>query len=152
MKKVALKFSLLALPLSLLCFEGKALAQTILLDNFEPGSIREVYPNEPSSLRYLWNQYEGDFTDGPDPGVESITTETAHDGSRSLKINVTGGNIYLQFYPSQNNAWHNMREYTQPASDWKFNTFNRMRFWIKVPQVVTKFGGGEHNFDIGTYL
>ena len=56
---------------------SNALAQTILLDDFESGSIRITNSGESDpQARYLWNQYEGDFTDGPDPGSESVTNET----------------------------------------------------------------------------
>ena len=44
MKKVALIFHVL--PLSLLCFERKALAQTLLLDDFEYDQKPIVQPTE----------------------------------------------------------------------------------------------------------
>jgi hypothetical protein len=153
MRKVAFTLLLLLLPLFFLCQGGKALAQTILLDNFESSSIRVVDPTQQApSSRYLWNQYEGDPTEGPDPGVENIVTEMSHDGSHSLKITVTGGNVYLQFFPNDGSVWRNMGEFTQPSSSWQMNTYNRMRFWMKVPQGVTKAGGGRPDLQIGTFI
>ncbi len=131
---------------------AEAQAQTILLDSFESGSIRVINPAETDpSYRLLWNQYEGDFTEGPDPGVESVSSATARDGTYSLKVTVTGGNLYLQFYPCDG-VWRNMREFTQPSSAWQMNTFTRMRFWIKMPPGVSAAPPGQANLQIGTYV
>lgn len=125
---------------------------TILLDDFESGEIRIVNPDWSTPQgRLLWNQYQDDFTEGPDPGVESVTSETAHDGTHSLKVTVAAGNLYLQFYP-YDGIWRNMRDFVQPAADWQTNTFNRLRFWIKVPRGVETAGAGQANGYVGTYI
>jgi hypothetical protein len=135
------------------------LAQTTILDNFESGALRVMQPSQSNPVyRYLWNQYPSDFTEGPDPGEASITTEERHDGSHSLKVTVqhantgAGGNVYLQFYPHDGTFWHWMREYTQARSNWTFDTYNRLRFWVKVPRGMQKAGPGRANLDVGTYL
>jgi hypothetical protein len=125
--------------------------KTILLDDFESGSIRVVDPTQTDpDYRFLWNQYVNDFYAGPDPGVASIDS-VAHDGTKGLKLHVTGGSLYLGFLPN-NGTWHFMHEYTQPASGWTLNTYNRMRFWFKVPKGVNADTGGRSNFEFGTYL
>ncbi len=127
-------------------------AQTIELDDFESGSIRIINPGESSpSVKFLWNQYEGDFYAGPDPGIESITTSQAYHGTHSLKIDVTSGNVYLQFYPATS-FWNFMHSYVQPSSGWTANTYNAMRFWVKVPPQIRKASGGKENIQLGTYV
>lgn len=127
-------------------------AQSVLLDDFEATSIRIVNPTESDpSIKYLWNQYPDDFYDGPDPGLASITTSERHDGTRSLQVNVTGGNIYLQFYPATA-TWNFMHEFVQPASAWTPNTYNAVRFWVKVPKQIRKASGGMENVQLGTYV
>ncbi len=90
----------------------------------------------------------------------SIEDTDAIAGS-SLRIQLTEGKLYLQFnpynytgkpsYPPGPRAF--ARQYAPNAADWKFNTYNRMRFWIKVP---TNGSGhrtnGSHNVEFGTYV
>ncbi len=125
-----------------------------LLDDFESGSIRIVQPGQSQQqFKLLWNQYPSDPDEGPDPGSASISSTTVHDGTKSLKITVTGGNIYMSFYPNDGSKWHRMREYILPASDWRTDTFNRMRFWVKVPSTfIAATTPGLDNIQFGTYI
>ena len=129
---------------------------TVSLENFEAASIRVINPagTTPSDT-LLFNQYEGDFTEGPDPGVESISVETARDGNRSLKVQVTQGkngagtttgNLYASFYPNNGAIWRFMRELTQDA--WTLNTYTRMRLWIRVPSQVGNGSSTAGNFNL----
>jgi len=128
-----------------------ASAQSIVLDNFEEG-LRVENPTETDpQTKYLWNQYSGDFYAGPDPGVATVTTSQAHDGTHGLQVNVTGGNIYLQFYPATS-TWNFMHQYVQPASSWTAGKYNAIRFWVKVPPQMIKAGAGHENVQIGTYV
>lgn len=137
---------------SLLGFQYTAQAQTAQLDDFEADSIRIVNPSETDpQIKYLWNQYEGDFYAGPDPGSEKITTSQAHTGTRSLQIDVTGGNVYMQFYPATND-WGFMHDYVQPKTAWTAGKYNAVRFWVKVPPQMKQAGGGNENVQIGTYV
>lgn len=152
MKKKINKLILFTLALTAVFLGNNVSAQTILLDNFEADSIRVVNPSETEpTYRFLWNQYTGDFYAGPDPGTAGISTAQAHDGSRSLKVDVTGGSIYLQFYPN-NGTWRFMHEYVQPPSAWTQNKYNAMRFWVKVPKQMVAASGGHENVQIGTYV
>lgn len=137
----------------------------ILLDDFESGAIRVVQPTQTDpQFRYLWNQFT---TDAPNsgPGLATISPlSVSRDGVRGLKITVnsrtctfpTGedvcGNLYLQFYPNDGQFWRYMRQFTQPSNAWQMDTFNRMRFWIKVPPEVQLAPGGLENFQFGTYI
>lgn len=130
---------------------GSIEAQIISLDPFEAAAIRVVQPLETEpQFRYLWNQYEGDFTEGPDPGTESISTATSHDGTRSLRVEITDGNLYLQFYPHNGSYWQWMRDFVNGT--WQLNTYNRLRFWIKVPPTTDEFPPGQGNLQFGTYF
>lgn len=127
-------------------------AQSLMLDDFEGGGIRVVNSAEADpQTRLLWNQYEGDFTDGPDPGNESLTSAFAKSGSKSLKVTVTGGNLYLQFYPIVDGCcWANARTFAE--GPWQYDTFNRLRFWIRVPPQVTQAAAGYYNLSLGTFI
>jgi hypothetical protein len=127
-------------------------AQSIVLDDFEASAITVVNPAETDpQTRLLWNQYEGDFTAGPDPAVESISSAFAKAGTRSLKVTVTGGNLYLQFYPIKNNCcWGNAREFAKGT--WQYDTFNRLRFWIRMPSQVRQASAGQYNLSLGTFI
>lgn len=133
-----------------LCMENTAKAQTILLDDFEAG-IRQVNPGETDpAFRDLFNLYPGEGG----IGVASITTETSFDGNNSLKLRYTAGTLNFQLYTYQNSiwGWQWMRKFVQPSANWKMDTFNRMRFWIKVPSGINKNSGGRSNMELGTYI
>ena len=152
MQKLRLGVLSIALYLVFVSMQSNGHAQSIILDNFESDSIRVVNPSEqdPQNL-YLWNQYKNDFYAGPDPGTEGISNDQAHDGTRSLKVVVNGGNIYLQFYTATT-TWNFMHQYVQPPTAWTPNKYNAMRFWIKVPQQIVASNGGHENVQIGTYV
>jgi hypothetical protein len=149
----------LILPLAALpC--GKVGAQTYVLDNFEAASLRIVQPSEPSVLKYLWNLGIGN-------GPTSLTTVDKHDGVQSLLSHYTGGtNWQFQFYtytvslPGWPDGWHYIRRFANNPSmnpsggspAWQTGKINRLRFWIKVPPSVQRAGGGDHNFEFGTFL
>ena len=122
-------------------------AEPLLLDSFEYTDIPEVRPGN-----LLWNQYENDPTDGPDPGSESITSEEAFSGNKSLKITIDGGNSYTQFYPKvEDLVWSNTRNFVKGGA-WEFNKYNRLRFWVKLPPGIKYLGDGRTNAHFGTYI
>jgi hypothetical protein len=139
---------------------GNVGAQTYVLDNFEASSLRIVQPNEPSTLKYLWNLNIGS-------GTTSVTTADKHDGTQSLRSSFAGGPEWqFQFYTyteglsGWSNGWKYMRRFVNNPSmsssggspAWQTGKINRMRFWIKVPPAVTRSGSGDHNLELGTYL
>lgn len=135
-------------------FSIQAISESLLLDSFESGTLREVRPDQSDpSTRYLWNQYESDPTEGPDPGSEEVTTELAYDGNNSLKVTIADGNAYTQFYPKVNDmTWENARNLAVDSKPWEFDKYNRLRFWVKLPPGVSKAGGGRTNLHVGTYV
>ena len=89
-------------------------------------------------------------------GTVSIQTSgpgTAH----SLQANITGGVLYLQFNPYDNDTSGDVRTFARaysanPAA-WQFNTYNRLSFWIKRPTAAdTLHTGGTGNVELGTYV
>ncbi|MEZ4270372.1 MAG: hypothetical protein R3C68_02700 [Myxococcota bacterium] len=134
-----------------LCGGVTVRAQTILLDDFEASSIRQVNPSESDpGFRDLWNVYQGEGG----LGVASISTDTSFDGNQSLKLRYTKGHLDFQLYPYQNSigGWQWMRKFVQPPENWQMDTFNRMRFWIKIPPGINKNSGGHTNVEFGTYV
>tara|TARA_R110001599_G_scaffold229345_1_gene428520 strand:- start:1943 stop:3076 length:1134 start_codon:yes stop_codon:yes gene_type:complete len=127
-------------------------SDSLVLSSFDDGILKVVQPNQTNpSSRYLWNQYEGDPTEGPDPGSEIVTNETSFSGGYSLKVTIDSGNAYTQFYPNNGSTWGNSRDYIDSGS-WEFNKYNRLRFWVKLPPGVVKKGNGQANAHFGTYF
>ena len=127
-------------------------ARALIIDDFERQSIRiadETRTNP--ERRLLWNLYENSKEDS-DRGEEDIASTDSYNGSSSLRVRVEKGNAYLQFLPRTRDAWHFMREYIENPREWKINTYNRMRFWIKVPEGISKADGGRANMHVGTYI
>jgi hypothetical protein len=129
----------------------QAYAQSVVLDDFEEGLRVENPESSDPSVKYLWNQYPSDFYAGPDPGLASVTTTQAHSGMHSLQVEVSGGNIYLQFYPATS-TWGFMHQYVMPPAAWTPGKYNALRFWIKVPPQIIKASPGNENVQIGTYV
>ena len=139
---------LLLFLIVLLLYPSVARSQTALkLDDFEGASIRVVQPGQTDPrIRYLWGQFSPN-------GTWDFTTEDKHDGSKSLKSIYTGGtNWQFQFYPNTGEVV-NHYQYAKyfVTGSWANNTYNRLKFWIKVPAGVTQAKGGDNNFQFGTY-
>lgn len=152
MKLSSLKLFFLVLTIFALVGGRKALAQSIIFEDFEEG-LRQVNPAWcPSDGNcYLWNHYEGE--DGA--GSEAVVTSTAHTGTHSLRITKDGpsGATYLQFYTYQSSDWKWHYIYTWAEyPGWQFSTYNRLVFWIKVAPGTTKASGGDANMAFGTYV
>lgn len=126
---------------------------TVVLADFESGSLTIVNPNGTTpSTKYLFNQYEGDPTEGPDVGSEKINNSTSLSGNNSLEITINTGNIYTHFYPKVSNyEWKNMSTFIEKGN-WISDKYNRLRFWMKVPPGITLSPPGQTNLHFGTYV
>ncbi|VAW68278.1 hypothetical protein MNBD_GAMMA09-3535 [hydrothermal vent metagenome] len=131
---------------------------SVILADFESGSIRIVNPKATTpTTRFLFNQYEGDPTQGPDIGSETVTNEDSLSGNYSLKItidsgDITSGSIYTQFYPKVSSlVWENMSTQIETGT-WTKDKYNRMRFWMKLPPGMAFAPPGQTNLHFGTYV
>lgn len=101
--------------------------------------------------RYLYGEYQ-DVLQG---GIfeSSINTDDAVSGS-SLQMDLTEGWLYAQFNAHNADGTRGFaREYCVNPDAWQFNTYNRMRFWMKVPASATPHQtDGRWNFNVGTYV
>ena len=138
------------IPLVLWLLAAPALAQTILLDDFEDPEIRVADPRqERPEVRLLWNQYESDDTG---TGTETVTTEQAYSGRQSLAVTIDDSRFSVQFRPTDTTQ-HLMHEYVQPPEDWQLDTYNRMELWLMVPPgTTTGVGSTRGNIYVGTYV
>lgn len=73
---------------------------------------------------------------------------------RSLQLRLTEGAFYAQFNPFDHAGNRSFaRDYCQNPQAWEYNTYNRMRFWIKLPTSATKHHtDGRSNLNVGTYV
>ncbi len=113
------------------------------LENFNTGTI----PVNHAGVNYV-SQYEGE-------GGKSNVSLVADAGSGfHLQFEVVAGSLYAQF-----NA-HNLdgtrgfaREYVQNPKSWKFNTINRLSFWMKNPTNGSPLRtDGNFSLQMGTYV
>lgn len=144
-------------PLALALFgallASRAFAQSTELDGFDQGLIRVVNgASTDPQTRLLWNQFEGDFSEGANVGTEEIVSSPVRTPSGSLKLTVEQGNLYLLFNPYDGSVWRYLRTFTTTGGAWPFNTFNRLRFWVLAPAGVRKEPGGGANLHVGTYV
>jgi len=75
------------------------------------------------------------------------------EGRGSLRFEVTSGQLYAQFNPYGKRARGFARDYAVDRAAWRFNTYNRMSFWVQVPtNGVPMADGGRFNGEFGTYV
>jgi hypothetical protein len=121
------------------------------LDGFENG-LRVVQPNRNDPNKYLWNLYESyasgatDVADGGLVGAKALVNR--HD---------SGDRWQFQFYPyteglsGWGNGWQLARRFVTNPGSWATNRVNRLRFWIKLPNGVDTWGGGNSSLQFGSY-
>src|SRR5262249_32704223 len=65
----------------------------------------------------------------------------------------TGDDFYAQFNPYDGFGRTFARDYAENAGAWRFNTYNRMSFWIKLPAEPTALydTDGTANANVGAY-
>jgi hypothetical protein len=155
-------------------------APKAVLDDFESGSIRVMNPTtERLDMKYFWGQYPfGDLSHYQlSEGRAEPTTAVAHSGKYSLAVTLTSdlpregslyygapvkpgsfktpGTAYLEILPhTTENVWKRAKDYLTGGA-WRNDTYNRLRFWVKVPPGYEKFykarKSGNTTMDFGTY-
>src|SRR3989304_6883974 len=92
------------------------------------------------------------FYGGAGSGTISLNSSDAVSG-KSLQARLSSGYAQIQFNPYSDSTRGFAREYSVNPSGWLFNTYDRMRFWIKVPQnQLSDKSPGQANYQIGTYV
>lgn len=119
---------------------------------FESGTNTVVRPTQTNpQYKFLWHEY----TDVRS-GYTEITRDAARFGSYGIKNTVTNVESgpalsQLQFYPRTETSYLYAREFSE-TKPWKLNTYNRLRFWIKVPPDTSVRAVDQTNFHFGTYI
>jgi hypothetical protein len=127
--------------------DGLAQSEKMVFQNFDGATP----PKNKEGVGYPTYYYGGG-----EGGPLTITIDTSKrvSGSGSLKLQLTSG---YEFYP-QWNPWDGStrdfaRAYSANPSGWKFNTYNRFRFWFLVPNSGgAEMKDGQTNFYLGTYV
>jgi hypothetical protein len=149
MIKVLDKKLFLVLPIALLIGVQTGFAQStkMVFQNFDGSSP----PKNKEGVGYP-TYYDSGSEGGP--LAISIDTIKKVSGTGSLKLRLTGGQ---EFYP-QWNPWDGQsrdfaRAYSTNPAGWKFNTYNRFRFWFWTPSAGSPESyDGQQNYYVGTYV
>jgi hypothetical protein len=128
---------------------GQVLAATgaeMVFSNFENG----VPTNREGQT------YPSAYASGNEGGPLAISIDSSNRkaGGSSLKLVLTGGKeLYAQWNPYDGVGRDFARNYSTNPSAWRFNTYNRFRFWFYVPPTATaERTDGNQNFYMGTYV
>ena len=135
-------------------------AAPLMIEDFEIGEIPVVRPTRSDYSRYLWGHVPKDNADNQRPGNASLSNEASYQSKKALKITLEGpGNLFLHFYPydEDNFEWRYVREQLQSnnrisGGEWKFDYYNRLRFWIKASEFQIPKEPKKTNFHFGTYI
>lgn len=110
----------------------------------------------------LANTFPDELTGYAGQGATAIDTTDAAVGRQCCKLTLTTGTAYPSFQ-----AWDYLgvmpgvdlkprgfiREYGDNPVGWQFNTYNRLRFWVKCPSAASALKpAGGHNIEFGTYV
>jgi hypothetical protein len=90
-------------------------------------------------------------------GVSSSITLNGSDAitGKSLQAVLNSGvDAQIQFNPYSTTARGYARDYSANPAGWQFNTYNRLRFWLKAPAGQNPFDTtfATYNYEIGTYV
>lgn len=114
------------------------LTEGVLFDDFEGAAIRAPNGTDPI---FTNNTNWGGPCEGASQGSTTLSTSSPQHGSKSLSIamNSIDSSSGCDFYRISMIAYPdlttvaNWKLFVQPPEDWETNTFNRLRFWIKIP-------------------
>lgn len=124
-------------------------ANVNVLDDFAASTIRVVQPNQTDvRQRFLWSLYS----------VQGVTLDLVTvDGLRALRTVYPGGSnwqtalhTYTENAPGFGNGWQYAKAFTMKP--WTNNTYNRLRFRIKVPPGIAARPNGASTFEFGTFV
>lgn len=120
----------------------------LVLADFDGPSVPVNKAGEPYPSYYFEPRESGD------PGgifTASIDTNDAVKGN-SLRLRLTQGLLKAQFNPHGKDRWTFARDYVADPAAWRFNTYNRLTFWIKLPAEARAYrADGDGNIKVGTY-
>lgn len=144
------------------------------LDFFENYNNMDDVPDMDGPTQKLWSHYpNGDNARVRyDAGTLSIDDTFSVAGSKSIKFTATsdpeetkGVNFeegvdtvvpstpYLQFYTHDENRWQYVHEVVQGllGQEWKFNYYNRIALYVKMPSNTEMGAADGANFSVGTF-
>lgn len=134
------------------------------LEDFESGNTVIDSGSSNDWTHYLWNNYPYSTLSGTaysDAAIATPTISLARDGTHAFNAHMTGfipsgyssaAPMYFTMYPfTPDDVRHFAREYLKTGT-WAFNTYNRLRFWIKTPSTWKAATGGSENIQVGTYV
>jgi len=135
-------------------------SESLLIDDFEYNEIPVVRPNHDVSqhTRYLWGHSPSDIYGNQRPGRAYVTSDQAHDGTNSLAGEVDNNmNTFVQYYPYDEDKfeWRYMHEqiaHQTGEDNWQFDTYNRLKFWVKLDPKQATTHEKQTNFHFGTYI
>lgn len=102
----------------------------------------------------LYPRDQGAEHPAADGGVfEARLDRTQAVAGNCLHMRLTSGRVKIQFEPDNGKHRTFAREQAADAAYWRFNHFNRLRFWIKAPPGSPPHGTtGDANMSVGTYV
>lgn len=139
--------TVLSSALALLVSDASAQGAQIEFQNFDGPS----YPMNKERV-----QYPAQYSSSTEGGSQTLTLDSSKKvaGASSLKVRLNSGNeLYIQWNPWDGVNREFARYYVSNPDAWKFNTFNRFKFWFWVPTTASvESRDGRHNFYLGTYV
>jgi len=133
---------------------------SLFIDDFEYNEIPVVRPSKDVSdyTRYLWGHMPNDIYGNYRPGRAFVTSDQAHDGTNSMAGEIDDNmNTFIQYYPYDEDKfeWRYLREqiaHQTGEDNWQLDTYNRLKFWVKIdPKQITP-DDKTTNFHVGTYI
>jgi len=133
--------------------------ESISIDGFEYDSIPVVRPTHDINqhTRFLWGHSPSDKGGDPRPGRAFVAKDQAYIGNNSMAGYIESTmNTFIQFYPydDTNLEYRYIREELKiltGVDDWKKDTYNRLKFWVKVDPNQNTAVDQQTNFHFGTY-
>ncbi|MEJ2405989.1 MAG: hypothetical protein P8171_17150 [Candidatus Thiodiazotropha sp.] len=146
---------------------GAIYQDTYKLEGFEGANVI-VRPTSTTYTKYKWGFPDSDNGGNARNGGVEFSRETGHDNSvQSLKATIFAldesisnpynvQNIFAHYYPYDESKYEyryiREQESFEGKSGYQTNTYNRLRFWVKVPSTHVQATVKQTNFHFGTYI
>lgn len=95
----------------------------------------------------IWSTYTGEGA----AGTTVVSASAARNGSNGLRMPLSAGTAYMQFYPNNGSVWSFANERLLSGT-WQNDRFNRLGFWVKHPSTMAAATGNTHNIEFGSYV
>lgn len=139
-------------PLAIKKLDG-TVVKGVVVGDFEESSIPITYASsEAPRYQHAWNSYTDKGTTFGEETYEFVADDDALFGDQVFRVNCFEDRPYPQINTNVSSTSSVYVREAIKSGTWEFNTYNRLRVWIKFPKIFVNTISGDTNMHFGTYV